>query len=387
MDKYIKSNVCPLPWTHLEIDVNGGASPCCLYKGSIGDFKVYNTDLKTIQNSQYMDDLRAKFSKNERPDGCSNCWAEEDANKTSKRMNSIYKMKKSLKDWTTESKPSLKFIDFKLGNVCNLKCRICGSWSSSKWAQEELDYGKNDTAMKNLKEGGWPKQHPKFFDDVKDCLKEAEFFEFTGGEPFMIKNHFKILEHCVEKGYAKNIDIHYNTNGTQLPQQEIFDLWSHFKRVEVAFSIDDVGEQFEYQRHPAKWIEVNQNLAKFKERQTENMEFQICSTINIFNIFSLAKLAMWARQFKPRFFYVNTCFDPDIFNIQTLPKQIKDIVNERYSNLKDFEGTLRYMNSADRDTQVIRDFRKQRILKADAYRKENFRDTFPLLNNILKIYE
>ena len=71
----------------------------------------------------------------------------------------------------------------------------------------------------------------------------------------------------------------------QLPPQEIFDLWSHFKRVEVAFSIDDVGEQFEYQRHPAKWIEVNQNLAKFKERQTDNMEFQICSTINIFNIF------------------------------------------------------------------------------------------------------
>ena len=77
----------------------------------------------------------------------------------------------------------------------------------------------------------------------------------------------------------------------------------------------------------------------------------------------------------------------DIFNIQTLPKQIKDIVNERYSNLKDFEGTLRYMNSADRDSQGIREFRKQRILKADAYRKENFRDTFPLLNNILKIYE
>ena len=101
----------------------------------------------------------------------------------------------------------------------------------------------------------------------------------------------------------------------------------------------------------------------------------------------MAKLAIWARQFKPRFFYVNTCFDPDIFNIQTLPKQIKDIVNERYSNLKDFEGTLRYMNSADRDTQAIREFRKQRILKADVYRKENFRDTFPLLNNILKIYE
>ena len=50
VDKYIKSNICPLPWTSLEIDVNGGASPCCLYKGSIDNYKVYETDLKTIQN-------------------------------------------------------------------------------------------------------------------------------------------------------------------------------------------------------------------------------------------------------------------------------------------------------------------------------------------------
>ena len=60
--------------------------------------------------------------------------------------------------------------------------------------------------------------------------------------------------------YAKNQDIHYNTNGTQLPPREIFDLWKQFKRVEIAFSIDDVGEPFEYQRHPANWKEVNHNL-------------------------------------------------------------------------------------------------------------------------------
>ena len=388
VDKYLKSNVCPLPWTHLEIDVNGGASPCCLYKGSVPNVKVYKDSLKDIQDSQYMEDLRTKFKNGERPNGCSNCWAEEDAGKTSKRMNSIYKMKKSLQNWTTESKPALKFIDFKLGNVCNLKCRICGSWSSSKWAQEEIDYDdKNSTAIQNLREGGWPKQYPKFFDDVKEYLADTEFFEFTGGEPFMIKNHFKILEHCVEKGFAKNIDIHYNTNGTQLPPKEIFELWKNFKRVEIAFSIDDVGDQFEYQRHPAKWKEVNYNLNQFKAQKTDNIEFQICSTINIFNIFSLAKLALWVRQFAPRFFYVNTCFDPDVFNIQTLPKQIKNIVNSRYSNLKDFEGTLRYMNSADRDSDTIRMYRKERILKADKYRKENFADTFPLLNNILRIYE
>ena len=387
VERYIKSNICPLPWTHLEVDVNGGASPCCLYKGNIPNVKVYETSLKEIQKHQYMEDLRTQFRNGEKPSGCANCWAEEDVGKTSKRMNSLYKMKKSLQNWTPNSELALKFIDFKLGNVCNLKCRICGSWSSSKWAQEELDYGENPVARKHLTEGGWPKKHPQFFEDVKEDLADAEYFEFTGGEPFMIHNHFKMLEYCVEKGYAKNQDIHYNTNGTQLPQREIFDLWKHFKHVEIAFSIDDVGEPFEYQRYGANWKEVNYNLNQFKIYQTVNMEFQICSTINIFNIFSLAKLVLWVRQFEPKFFYVNTCFEPDYFNIQTLPKQIKNIVNARYSNLKDFEGTLRFMNSAHRDSEQIREQRRARILQTDKYREENFSEVFPLLNKVLQIYE
>ena len=387
MEKYIKTNVCPLPWTHLEVDVNGGASPCCLYKGSIPDVKVYNQSLTSIQKHEYMEKLRTQFRKGDRPTSCQSCWQEEDAGKTSKRQNSIYKMKKSLHDWTPNSEPTLKFIDFKLGNVCNLKCRICGSWSSSKWAQEELDYGENPVALKNLREGGWPKKNPQFFEDLKEELKHVEYFEFTGGEPFMIKDHFKILMHCVETGIAKNIDIHYNTNGTQLPPQEIFDLWAYFKHVEIAFSIDDVGEPFEYQRHPANWREVNANLVKFKERKTPKMDFQICTTVSIFNVFNLAKISLWVAQYQPKFFYVNTCFDPDYFNVQTLPKQVKNIVNSRYNMLTDFQPTLRFMNSVDRDNPDMRERRKSRILQTDAYRKENFGDVFPLLNKVLQIYE
>ena len=392
VDKYIKLNVCPLPWTHLEVDVNGGASPCCLYKGSVPGVKVYEQSLKSIQDTEYMVKLRDQFRDGERPSGCQSCWQEEDAGKTSKRQNSLYKMKTSLTDWTPDSEPTLKFIDFKLGNVCNLKCRICGSWSSSKWAQEEIDYetakGKdNPLARKQLKEGGWPKRNPQFFEDLKEDLAHVEYFEFTGGEPFMIKDHFKILMHCVEKGYARNIDIHYNTNGTQLPPQEIFDLWGCFKHVEIAFSIDDVGEQFEYQRHPANWREVNANLIKFKEMKTPNMDFQICSTVSIFNVFNWAKMALWVAQFQPKFFYVNTCFDPDVFNIQTLPRQVKDIVTDRYNMLTDYQPSIRFMNAADRDTPEIREQRKARILQTDKYRKENFGEVFPLLNKVLQIYD
>ena len=76
-----------------------------------------------------------------------------------------------------------------------------------------------------------------------------------------------------------------------------------------------------------------------------------------------------------------------MFNVQTLPRQVKDIVVDRYHMLKDYQPSIRFMNAADRDTPEIRERRKQRILQTDRYRNENFGDVFPLLNKVLKIYE
>ena len=87
-------------------------------------------------------------------------------------------------------------------------------------------------------------------------MHTVEHMDFTGGEPFMIEQHFDLLRHAVESGYAKNISIHYNTNGTIRPPKEIFDLWKEFKHCEVMFSIDGIFKKFEYIRSGAVWDEV-----------------------------------------------------------------------------------------------------------------------------------
>lgn len=335
-----------------------------------------------------MNELRDQFRNGERPAGCTSCWQEEDAGKISKRMNSYYKMKNSLNGWTPESKPSLKFIDFKLGNICNLKCRICGSYSSSKWAQEELDYGANPVAKQNLDSGQWPKRNPAFFEDIKPVLKDVEYFEFTGGEPMMIENHFKILEHCIENEYSKKQYLHYNTNGTKCPPLKVFWMWSQFKNVEIAFSIDDTEAAFEYQRHPANWQEVQDNLKEYKNFVgSNNIDFQICSTINIFNILSLDRLLYWVKEFNPKYFHVNTLFAPDCFNIQTLPKQLKKVVTEKYQHLPPYRSIINFMNMSDRHSHEMDAERKRRIRRTDEYRQEKFSEIFPALNNFLRIYE
>lgn len=83
--------------------------------------------------------LRQQFLAQERPATCQRCWNEEDAGRTSKRMHTLNRLQHMIQDesWDSQAKP-LQFLDLKLGNICNLKCRICGSWSSSTFAAEEL---------------------------------------------------------------------------------------------------------------------------------------------------------------------------------------------------------------------------------------------------------
>ena len=118
-------------------------------------------------------------------------------------------------EWENDTPDQLSFIDLKLGNICNLKCRICGSWSSSKWAIEEMEYlpkganKKDHIAYTWLKQGKWPEESPDFWENLKTLLPNIKYFEFTGGEPWLIEEHWELLKYAAKMGYSRNIDIHY----------------------------------------------------------------------------------------------------------------------------------------------------------------------------------
>src|SRR6056300_1505100 len=386
VDKYLKSNVCPLPWTHLEVDVNGGASPCCLYKGSVPDVKVYEQSLKSIQDTEYMQTLREQFRNGERPTGCANCWAEEDAGKTSKRQNSLYKMKKSLEDCTPNSEPTLKFIDFKLGNICNLKCRICGSWSSSKWAQEELDYSNdpdNHIARKWLRDGQWPRKSKEFWTQLDEILPQVKYFEFTGGEPWMIKQHFEMLQRAVDRGLAQDIDIHYNTNTTQFPKDPT--IWRHFKHVQIAFSVDNTEERFEYERYGAKWKTANTNIKKVHALRDQGYPIttQLCCTWHVQNIYYLDEILTWANTMNFNSIHFNLIHDPWEFSLSCIPQGARSPVmlylqkqQIKHSKYKDDIIALKQMvvNSNMNDINGVEsgEALHKKLRQTDLYRNQNF---------------
>jgi MoaA/NifB/PqqE/SkfB family radical SAM enzyme len=326
---------CVLPWVSLEASPIGTVRPCCLADDEIVDndgnkFELLTADFSDIQNSNHMTALRQQFLDGKQPQTCRKCWNEERAGRTSKRMHTLDRMKHMniSSEWTADAKP-LMFLDLKLGNICNLKCRICGSWSSSQFATEEINQlpreeQKQSFPYQMLRAGAWPKENESFWQQIDSCLNDIRYIEFTGGEPFMIEQHFTMLQGIVDRGIAHQVEIHYNTNGTQYPEQAI-EIWKHFKTVEIAFSIDDLGDRFEYQRSNAVWSEVVFNIDRFRllRQDYPNIRLQCCSTVNVFNVRYIDQLARWLEHQGFDFVYWNMMHDAWYFSIATLPESAK----------------------------------------------------------------
>jgi MoaA/NifB/PqqE/SkfB family radical SAM enzyme len=393
----LPDKICMLPWISIETSPIGTARPCCLATDEItrpdgGKYSLRENTLEEIYHSPYMVDLRQQFLNGEKPKTCQRCWDEEAAGRTSKRMNSRIRLKEHYDrvDWHNLNPNQLWFIDLKLGNICNLKCRICGSWSSSKWVNEEIDYipgidRKQHLAYKFLQDGAWPRESEVFWDNLRELLPNIKYFEFTGGEPFLIQQHFDLLEYAVEHDYAKNIEIHYNTNGTVFPDQH--HLWSHFKHVEVAFSIDNTGSRFEYERFGADWSEVQENLAKFTLMRDSRFSTQLCLTVNVQNVYYLPEICEWISTQTFDHVYFNMLHDPWHMCISRMTPKAQQLVLDKFASCA---INPQYKAEILRIAQFIRngqgsDGREfvRKMRQTDLYRNQSFSTTHPEISKAM----
>ena len=391
---------CVLPWISIEASPIGTVRPCCLADDELVDntgekFQLNSAAFADIQNSNSMRNLRQQFLAGQKPQTCRKCWMEERAGRKSKRMHTLDRLKHMgvSDEWTLDAKP-LMFLDLKLGNICNLKCRICGSWSSSQFAAEEVadappEEKKQTFAYQMLRAGAWPQENPQFWSEIDRVLTDIRYIEFTGGEPFMIREHFDMLQGIVSRGIAHQVEIHYNTNGTQWPEGAA-EIWRHFKTVEIALSIDDLGPRFEYQRSNAVWSEVEGNVERFRAlRDTHpNIQLQCCSTVNIFNVRYIDQLARWIVEQKFDFVYWNIMHDAWYFSIATLPDTAKQQIEQhlRAADVpavyaEEFDKIIDFMNrGASTDGFMTR----MKIQDLDRKRGQNLVEVEPELAAILE---
>ena len=152
--------------------------------------------------------------------------------------------------------------DYRISNLCNFKCRMCGDQLSSQWEAENrmmghYDRGHDAWATKKYKPLIENFQKEVAEKELWDAVYEKRIEEiyWVGGEPLMWDIHWDIMNYLVDTGQSKDVIVRYNTNLSRTSYKGInlYDLLPHFKYVNLSASVDGVGENVEYVRHGLDW--------------------------------------------------------------------------------------------------------------------------------------
>lgn len=440
---------CALPWIHIATRPNGDARLCCVTNASgaaIGDHAVglvkkedgypanfgRETPLEAF-NNQYMRSVRLTMLEGKIPASCTKCFEEEANGVVSKRLWEMYEWNRDGLDFTkliaeTSSTgavpPVIRYLDLRLGHTCNLKCVMCSPHDSSRWLQ---DYDKLMAKTKSqviIKQVSFEKaefnntwyEKPEFWDDVFEQIPNITQLYFAGGEPLMIKEHRRFLDEVIRRGYAKQISLRYNSNGIFV-NEDIINIWSQFKQVRYAFSIDDIEDRNHYIRYPSKWAEIERSL-KLMDNTPDNIHCAIACAVQVLNIKHIIPFAKWklSQGFKKinkfkldeyetggGIINLHLLYIPTFLSARILPKEDKEEIRQQFAEFKQWlwdnytqddtfwkdnpygwprwEAILRFVDAEDHSI-LLPDF-KEYISNLDTIRGTNADKIFPELANLL----
>ncbi len=364
---------CPVPWIFQAVRNNGDLRVCCqaniakgrgtLKKEDGGIFNAGFDDLEEARNSPTLRRIRLEMLAGKDPETCIRCQREDTAGVVSRR-NYENKNWKKFFDLTkarqvtnsdgsidTKSLP-LKHYDLRFGNLCNLKCRMCGPTDSDYWYSDHVriwgnEFSDSHGTVRLIRKGrrGYQTENrdydwissPNFWRQIKSNVANIRHIYTVGGEPLLIDRHYELLEAIIRYGNPGDVIVEYNTNLTVLPKKAL-KLWKEFKNVKIGASIDGVGPINDYIRYPSHWGKIEKNL-DLLDNATGNFNLCIAPTVQVYNILHLPDFIKW--RLEKKFQHVNSTgarplltthllHNPGFLNIRLLPQSFKKLVEDRF---------------------------------------------------------
>jgi MoaA/NifB/PqqE/SkfB family radical SAM enzyme len=374
IDDLIKNgSFCAIPWVSLMVNTNSQIRFCCIASGSDAYPKDQNnkpfiagqTQLNDVWHSESMKNIRSAMINGEKLNACSNCYHQESIGKESYRqmmtrewINKIGKEEfTSLIQDSIDSEhkniPPIVYLDLRLGNLCNLKCRMCSPFNSSQMAKEHFNlwdkeeyksiwqgqWGKNPEYLKN--DQNWVESN-FLWNELIGMIPNLKKVYMTGGEPTMIANNYRFMQECISANAADQIELFFNTNCTNVTEKFV-DQLSKFKTVFLNASIDGIGLVNDYIRFPSKWDKIKTNFEKLA--QLPNCIINITPVVQVYNVCDLYNLLLFAEDIGNKYnkdigvdFLINR--HPNYFDITILPD---DIRKQSANQLREYRNTsLRY---------------------------------------------
>lgn len=440
---------CVLPWIHFATRPNGDMRLCCSSNAS-GAGQDHEVGLVKMEhgkpanfgretpmeawNNDYMKSVRTTMLDGKIPASCRKCFEEESKGVASKRVWESYTwmedgvdipelVRQTKEDGTVPE--NLKYLDLRLGHTCNIKCVMCSPHDSSKWVMDHKKLIPQLEDPEVLRQMQWDKEefnnkwHEKdtFWEEMNSQIPNLRQVYFAGGEPLMIKEHKMFIEEIIRQGYQDKILLRYNSNGL-LVDEDLIELWSKFKKVKFAVSMDASYERDEYIRHPTDWSTVEKTL-HLLDNTPDNIQTSLATAIQIFNVKHLPDFMKWkvesgfkklnvgevpgGVQMGGGLVNMHLLYIPTFLSIQILPKEDKEEVKERFMDFKDWlwnnyrqdddywkhnpygwkrwEAVLNHMNAQD-NSHLLPGF-KEYVNKLDAIRGLKAAKVFPELAHLL----
>lgn len=326
-----ESLYCGVTYKELYINHTGRFRNCCIQTqghGEKGFLKSQNPNewfAKQYDLNLVREDLQA----GSRNPSCSKCWNLEDKGHNSYRMNwnrSTY--------YAASTTPEIEIIDFRLGNQCNLQCRICNPmWSDQLGKSYQLakDKGIFNSVNQSFTEGTIKPSSEVMEDLIGFCLRTPSLKEikFAGGEPFVMSEVEYFLTRMIQEG-RNNLTVSFLTNTTTAKESTI-ELLKQFKKVIMQCSIDGIGEDIEFQRFPCKWSVIERNFRKFVDC---GFEVSLTPCWSQLNALGVVDFLNWASEFDNVHVAYNEVTNPTYLDYKLIPLKHRTATIEAIKNCK-----------------------------------------------------
>ena len=401
LDRLIKSDqFCMIPWIHMHGFPDGRAYPCCLSEPQhpIGDLKK-NT-MREIWNQDPLKQMRVNMLNNKPCKECTKCYEQEKSNLFSMRESSnknfghLVKLVDDTKPDGTQEDFKLRYYDIRFSNLCNFACRTCGSIFSSNWFKDE-------------KAAGWDPQHPMvmyagkdehdMWEQMQEHIPHLEQIYWAGGEPLIMKEHWKVLDELVKRKMF-HVRLIYNTNFSELKfkGRDVLEMWKLFDCVSVGASLDGNYERGEYIRKGQNWKETVEN----RERMLKicpNVDFYVSSTVSMMNVLHITDFHKeWVELglLRPMDWNINILQHPFRYRVDVLPQHLKEQAKAKLEEhikwlepldtlsraTSGYKGIINFMMQQDGTNQLSEFFRNNNTI--DGVRNEDFFKVFPELTDL-----
>ena len=228
--------------------------------------------------------------------------------------------------------------DYRVSNLCNFKCRLCGDMLSSAWESEQRTHGMAD--LDNPKNSWMQPLVREQITQFQDTVIEQEFAQavlehrveevyWVGGEPLMYEQHWRYMKQIVDQGDGDRVYARYNTNLSRVDYRGINlyrDVLLHLRDWQICASLDGTGATGEYIRTGldyAQWLaNFKQGLAQTRNRRQMRIDF----TLTLPGLFEVARIQQLAEELDVDILAkVIFSFTPDIIlSPLALPRHILD---------------------------------------------------------------